>query len=29
MIKRLFSYAGDYKKYVFLAPLFVILETDG
>ena len=29
MIKRLFSYAGEYKKYVFLAPLFVILETAG
>ena len=29
MVKRLFSYAGDYKKYVFLAPLFVVLETAG
>ena len=29
MIKRLFFYAGEYKKYVFLAPLFVILETAG
>ena len=29
MIKRLFSYAGEYKKYVFLAPLFVILEMAG
>lgn len=29
MIKRLLSYAGDYKKYIFLAPLFVVLETAG
>jgi ATP-binding cassette subfamily B protein len=29
MIKRIFSYSGQYKRYVFLAPLFVIIETVG
>jgi ATP-binding cassette, subfamily B, multidrug efflux pump len=29
MIKRLFSFSGEYKKYIFLAPLFVVLETAG
>ena len=29
MIKRIFSYCGEYKHYVFLSPLFVTLETAG
>ena len=29
MIKRIFSYSGEYKHYVFLSPLFVTLETAG
>ena len=27
MIKRIFSFAGEYKRHVFLSPLFVVLET--
>ncbi len=29
MIRRIFSYSGEYKHYVFLSPLFVVLETAG
>ena len=29
MVKRIFSYCGAYKHYVFLSPVFVMLETAG
>lgn len=29
MIRRIFSYAGEYKRYAILSPIFVMLETGG
>ena len=29
MIRRIFSYAGDYKRDAILSPIFVVLETGG